>query len=103
MSTTKKRRTVRNNGDAQSEHPYDPVTTFDAMTANSRPTFIARTPAEARSWQTRTRKALAECLGFLDTPKVAPEPRVLESPVDRGSYVRHKIALRTMPHAHVPL
>jgi len=107
MSTTRKTRRTKTGAArtrrAPSDAPYDPVTTFDAMTAKSRPTFNARTPAQARSWQTRTRKALAEYLGFLDTPRVDPDPRILAGPVDRGSYVRYKIALRTMPHAHVPL
>ena len=80
----------------------DPVGTLDAISARTRPRFDARTAAEARKWQKKMRSALAECLGFLDTPKVDPQPRVLDT-VDRGSYVRHKIALRTMPDAHVVL
>ena len=84
-------------------HPlYDPVATFDAIANHTRPAFTARSASEARAWQSRTRKSLAACLGFLDTPPVDLKPRVLES-VDRGSYIRHKIILRTMPDAHLPL
>src|SRR5688572_179179 len=81
----------------------DPVATFDAIYARTRPRgFDARTASDGRTWQKKTRAGLAGCLGFLDTPKVDPAPRVVET-VDRGSYIRQKIVLRTMPAAHVPL
>ena len=64
--------------------------------------FAAKTAEEARAWQKRTRQAVAECLGFLDTPKVAPKPREIEA-VDRGSYVRHKLVIRTSEESELPL
>jgi dienelactone hydrolase len=56
----------------------------------------------ARAWQRKVRKALAEKLGFLDTPRVAPKPRQIDH-VDRGNYVRHKIIIRTSAQSELPL
>jgi dienelactone hydrolase len=81
---------------------YDPVALLDQMTDSSRPSFRAKSPAAARAWQREMRAKLADCLGFVDAPRVDPKPRVIES-VDRGSYVREKIVLRTMPGAELPL
>ena len=64
--------------------------------------FSAETEADARAWQERARPAVASCLGFLDTPKVAPEPREIER-VDRGKYHRRKIVIRTSQHSELPV
>ena len=81
---------------------YDPIPLLDAAaTAKSMP-FTAKTPAEARAWQKRARGKVVECLGFLDTPKVAAKPREIER-VDRGSYLRHKIVIRTSNNSELPL
>jgi dienelactone hydrolase len=68
-----------------------PQCVFDATNAN-----------EARAWQRRARRKLAECLGFLDREPVSPGPRTLES-VDRGEYVRKKIVIRTSMHDRMPV
>jgi dienelactone hydrolase len=83
---------------------YDPIAQLDAASsaAKKRFAFTARTPQEARAWQRRARTALAKCLGFLDEKNVPPQAMEIER-VDRGSYVRHKIVIRTMPHAQLPL
>jgi dienelactone hydrolase len=64
--------------------------------------FLAKSAAHARAWQKHARAALVACLGFLDTPKVAPRPRTIER-VDRGRYVRHKIVIRTSEKSELPL
>ncbi len=93
----------RRSGRARSaDRPFDPIALLDAVNNQSRPAFVASTASAARSWQKKTRKALGDCLGFLDQPAVDPKPRTVES-VDRGSYVRHKIILRTTPYSELPL
>ena len=82
---------------------YDPIPLLDAdaaASAKSMP-FTAKNAAEGRAWQDRVRPAVASCLGFLDTPKVAPEPREIEA-VDRDNYVRHKIVIRTSAESELP-
>lgn len=64
--------------------------------------FRARTAAAARAWQTRCRAAVAHAVGFLDSPRVAPEPEVIEE-VDRGDFVRRKVVIRTAPAARMPV
>ncbi len=83
---------------------YDPVRQLDAATAATKREFAfsARNRTQARAWQHRAHKALSDCLGFLDEKKISPAAKEIER-VDRGSYVRHKIVLRTMPHAQLPL
>jgi dienelactone hydrolase len=82
---------------------YDPIPLLDAAAASAKSlAFAAKTAAEARAWQKRVRAAVGECLGFLDTPKVAAKPREIEA-VDRGSYVRHKIVIRTSAKSELPL
>src|SRR4051812_44918673 len=82
---------------------YDPIPLLDAVAADARRfPFVAKNAAEARTWQKRTRAPLIECLGFLDTSKVDPRPRTIER-ADRGSYVRHKIVLRTSEKSELPL
>src|SRR5206468_10844869 len=89
---------------AQQQYAFDPIPMLDATMAATpkRFAFSATTPAEATAWQERARVALAETLGFLDTPPVAPEPREIER-VDRGRYERRKIILRTSAHSELPL
>jgi dienelactone hydrolase len=81
---------------------FDPVEMLDARAGESCGGFAAKTAAEARAWQKRTRKMLGECLGFLDEKKVDPRPRLLGS-VDRGSYVRRRIVIRTSRFSELPL
>jgi dienelactone hydrolase len=82
---------------------YDPIPLLDAAAASAKSMpYTARTAAEARAWQDRVRPAIASCLGFLDTPNVAAEPREIEA-ADRGKYVRHKIVIRTSPESELPL
>ena len=64
--------------------------------------FQARTATEARRWQTETRRALNETLGFQSTAPVPLSPETVER-VDRGDYVREKLLLRTAPHALMPV
>lgn len=89
---------------AAAKFDYDPIAQLDLANAATKKRFAfnARSVAEARTWQRGARKALAECLGFLDEKKVALQPREIER-VDRGSYVRHKIVLRTMAKSQLPL
>src|SRR5687767_14986230 len=83
---------------------YDPIAQLDAANAATRKrfAFTPRTPAEAKAWQSRARRALAECLGFVDEKKVAPAAKEIER-VDRGSYTRHKIVIRTTSNSQLPL
>ena len=84
-------------------YQYDPIPLLDAAANKAaRFPFKAKTASEARAWQKRARTALVDCLGFLDTPKVSPRPREIEK-VDRGSYVRHKIVIRTSADSELPL
>jgi dienelactone hydrolase len=64
--------------------------------------FHARTLAEARSWQKRTRAALARTLGFQSEPAVSLQPKKIEE-VDKGDYVREKILLRISKDALMPV
>jgi dienelactone hydrolase len=64
--------------------------------------FAARTVEEATAWQTHTRQALRETIGFQNLPQVPLEPQILEV-VDKGDYVREKILLRTTPWTVMPV
>lgn len=64
--------------------------------------FTARTPAEARRWQLRTRAALTAALGFTDLAPAPLAPRLIER-VDKGDYVREKILLRTSRDSLMPV
>lgn len=64
--------------------------------------FSARSLAEGQSWQTTTRRALRETIGFQDLPKTSLEPQVIEV-VDKGDYTREKILLRTSPWTLMPI
>jgi dienelactone hydrolase len=82
---------------------YDPITLLDATNAATKKQFpfTATTPTAARIWQRKARVALAKTLGFVNEKKVPPRPRELER-VDRGDYVRHKIAIRTTAKSELP-
>jgi dienelactone hydrolase len=64
--------------------------------------FTATTRAEAERWQAACRAALAQTVGFLDDPAVAPEPSPVEE-VDRGDFVRRKVLIHTSQHAAMPV
>ena len=63
--------------------------------------FQANTIIEAQAWQTETRKALSKTLGFQEfTSPIVIE--VIEK-IDKGSYTREKILLRTADHSVMPV
>lgn len=64
--------------------------------------FTATTPQQARTWQRRASKALAQCVGFMDQPRTDLRPKTLEK-VDRGSYVRHKVVIQTTENTTMPM
>lgn len=64
--------------------------------------FRARTIAEARQWQKKTRTALREALGFTDLPPAPLSPKKIES-IDKGDYIREKVLLRTSRHTLMPV
>jgi len=64
--------------------------------------FRASTLAEARKWQREAREALKASVGFQDTPRVSPAPKLLER-VDKGDYVREKVLIRTTRHTVMPV
>lgn len=72
-----------------------------AQTA-ARYAFTATSTPAAEAWQQACRAALAETLGFLDTPSVAPAPHLVEE-VDRGDFVRRKVVISTAAQARMPV
>ena len=64
--------------------------------------FVATNQGGAEAWQAACRAAVAQTLGFLDSPAVAPAPELIEE-VDRGDFVRRKIVISTAPHARMPV
>lgn len=64
--------------------------------------FTAQTAEAARVWQSHTRQALSEAVGFQDMPPVPAEAQVIET-VDKGDYVREKVLLRTTPWTVMPV
>jgi dienelactone hydrolase len=64
--------------------------------------FVATRKAEAQAWQIECRHALAQAVGFLDSPKVDPAPETIEE-VDRGDFIRRKVVISTATHAKMPL
>lgn len=64
--------------------------------------FTATAKAEAIGWQEACRAALAQTLGFLDTPPVDPAPHLIEE-VDRGAFVRRKVVISTSAQARMPV
>jgi dienelactone hydrolase len=64
--------------------------------------FQAESAAQAQQWQTATRHALAEVVGFYDMPPVPPEPRLIEE-VDKGDYIRQKLLIRVSADSQMPV
>jgi len=64
--------------------------------------FQAESLAQAERWQIKVRAALLDLVGFQSTPSVSLEPRMIEQ-VDKGSYLREKILLRTSPDSLMPV
>jgi len=64
--------------------------------------FRARTQEEAEGWQVEARAALADTLGFQNSPAIPLNPQVIER-VDRGDFVREKILLHTAPDVQMPV
>jgi dienelactone hydrolase len=81
----------------------DPITQLDALADATRKqfAFAAKTPAAARAWQKNARAALKVTLGFLDQKRVPLAPKTIER-VDRGTYVRQKVMLRTSASSVMP-
>jgi len=80
-----------------------PTTELHALAATgARFPFTATEQPAAEAWQRACRPALAETLGFLDTPAVDPAPEVLEE-VDRGDYLRRKVLISTAAGVRMPL
>ncbi|MEZ4631310.1 MAG: alpha/beta hydrolase family protein [Deinococcales bacterium] len=62
--------------------------------------FKAQDLASAKTWQRRCRRALSQTLGFQVTT-FNPSAQVIES-IDKGSYIREKILLKTAEHSLMP-
>jgi len=89
----------------QSEHrAMQPATALwrDYHPAEAPFAFKASDIRSARTWQSRTRRALAQRLGLNAMPSYLPRARVIEE-VDRGEYVRRKIVLSTGPNSLMPV
>ena len=83
---------------------FDPLRLLDALHAGAERNcaFTATATETAREWQARARRVLTRYLGFLDRPAPPVEAEV-EQAVDRGSYVRERVVLRTWPDATMPV
>jgi len=57
---------------------------------------------KARRWQKKTRRALNRLLGFQNTPKVLPQPHLLEE-TDKGDYIRQKMLIKTTADTAMPV
>lgn len=64
--------------------------------------FQAQSIEEAQAWQTRTRAALNEVIGFQHLPCVDFEPKIIET-VDKGEYVREKVLIRATEYSTMPV
>jgi dienelactone hydrolase len=64
--------------------------------------FTATTKGRAFEWQRRTRKALAEILGFQNLPGVGLRPDLIEE-VDRKDHIRRKVTIQTAPGKRLPV
>jgi dienelactone hydrolase len=64
--------------------------------------FRAQNLAQARAWQKKTRRALAQALGFQSPPAASLSPQTVEV-VDKGDYVREKVLLRTSRDSLMPV
>src|SRR4051812_15199923 len=83
---------------------FDPIHQLDAE-AHALPkkrAFTAKTRADAIAWQRKARPLIAKTLGFLDQKRVPLSPKTIER-ADRGSYVRHKVVIRTSPASSMPM
>ena len=83
---------------------FDPLRLLDALHAGAERdcAFTATTADDARVWQAHAGRVLTGNLGFLDRP-APPVEAELEQAVDRGSYVRERVVLRTWPDATMPV
>ena len=83
---------------------FDPLRLLDALHAGADLdcAFTATTAEAAREWQAHARAMLTEHLGFLDQP-APPVEATTEATVDRGSYVRERVIVRTWPDATMPV
>src|SRR5438045_5368609 len=81
----------------------DPIHQLDALARETSKqfAFTAKTQATTRAWQKRAKVGLARTLGFLDQERVLLAPKTIER-VDRGSYVRQKVILRTSSTSVMP-
>ena len=64
--------------------------------------FTAGSAAEARRWQRRARRALAETIGFQSEQQADLNPRRIER-VDKGDYVREKVTIQVGENAVMPV
>ncbi|MFW5743514.1 MAG: alpha/beta hydrolase family protein, partial [Spirochaetota bacterium] len=83
---------------------FEPATALRAIydPASAPHSFRARTREDAVAWQAATRDALGAAVGFLDSPRVGPEPERVEL-VDKGGYTREKVVIRTAPQTSMPV
>jgi dienelactone hydrolase len=82
----------------------DPLAMIEALYDRQSRTcaFGAKDRRAAVTWQKRTRAAVAKLVGFLDQEVVPPAPKVVQT-VDRGSYIRRKVIIRTTPWSIMPM
>lgn len=64
--------------------------------------FRAQTAAEAREWQSQTRKALEETIGLPLRDRSQLHPILIET-VDKGEYIREKLLIQTRANVHMPV
>jgi dienelactone hydrolase len=64
--------------------------------------YCARSIPEAKAWQSHTRAALRQTIGFQALPPAPLDPQLIEE-VDRGDYIRQKVVLRTWQGARMPV
>ena len=64
--------------------------------------FTATTVQASLAWQQACRPALADLVGFLDSPRVDAQPQIIEE-VDRGDFIRRKVLITTAPFVKMPL
>ena len=83
---------------------FDPIKLLDTLHADAERvcSFNAKTVGEAREWQSHAKPILEGHLGFLDS-EVPPVESDLQQTVDRGSYTRELVVLRTWPDATMPV
>ncbi len=64
--------------------------------------FMAKDRGKAGAWKSACRAALEQAVGFLDSPKVDPNPELIEE-VDRGDFIRRKVVISTSLYARMPV